>query len=73
MLNSSLPEQNGRHFTDDIFICMFVNEKFYISIKIPLMFLPKEGGGGGGGVLIEMYVNITWNDAITPNKWQAIA
>ena len=27
-LNSSLPEQNGRHFVDDIFTCIFVNEKF---------------------------------------------
>ena len=26
LVNSSLPEQNGRHFADDIFICIFMNE-----------------------------------------------
>ena len=33
--------QNGRHFTDDIFICIFVNESFYILIKISLKFVPE--------------------------------
>ena len=41
MLNSSYPEQNGRHFADDIFICIFVNEKFCISSQISLKFVPK--------------------------------
>ena len=40
-LNSSPHEQNGRHFTDDIFIRIFVNEKFYIFIEISLKFVPK--------------------------------
>ena len=40
-INSSPPEQNGRHFTDDIFMCIFLNEKFCISIKISLKFVPK--------------------------------
>ena len=31
---SSLLEQNVRHFADDIFRCIFVNEKFCILIKI---------------------------------------
>ena len=35
------PGQNGHHFTDDIFRCIFVNEKFYILIKIALKFVPK--------------------------------
>ena len=35
------PGQNGRHFADDIFICIFVYEKFYILIKISLKFVPK--------------------------------
>ena len=39
--NSSLPGQSGRHFADDIFKCIFVNEKFCISIKISLKFFPK--------------------------------
>ena len=32
-INSSTPEQNGRHFADDIFKCIFVNEKFRNSVK----------------------------------------
>ena len=35
------PEQNGHHFTDDISRCIFVNENFYILIKISLKFVPK--------------------------------
>ena len=35
------PGQNGRHFTDNIFKCIFVNEKCFILIKISLKFVPK--------------------------------
>ena len=41
LFNSSLPGQNGCHFTDNIFRCIFVNEKFYILNKISLKFVPK--------------------------------
>ena len=37
-----VPEQNGRHFTDDIFKCIFLNENVWISIKISLKFVPKD-------------------------------
>ena len=37
--NSSPPGQNGRHFADDIFICIFLNEHF--SIFISMRFVPK--------------------------------
>ena len=40
-LNLSLPGQNGRHFTDDIFRCILGNEKFYVLINISLNFVPK--------------------------------
>ena len=33
--------QNGRHFADDIFKCIFVNENVWIPIKISLKFVPK--------------------------------
>ena len=33
--------QNGRHFADDIFKCIFMNEKFCIFIRISLKFVPK--------------------------------
>ena len=41
-VNSSPPGQNGRLFTDDIFRCIFVNEKFCILMKISLKFVPKS-------------------------------
>ena len=31
----------GRHFADDIFKCIFLNEKVCISLKISLKFVPK--------------------------------
>ena len=40
-ISTHLPGQNGRHFTDDIFSCIFVNEKFCILIKISLKFVPE--------------------------------
>ena len=38
-VNSSLPEQKGRHFADDSFKCNSMNEIFCISIQIWLMFV----------------------------------
>ena len=35
------PRQNGRHFPDDIFKCIFLNVNAWISIKISLKFVPK--------------------------------
>ena len=40
-INSCPPGQNSHHFTDDIFTCIFVKEKFWILIKISLKFIPK--------------------------------
>ena len=39
--NPLRPRQHGRHFPDDIFKCIFLNEKVLISIKISLKFVPK--------------------------------
>ena len=33
--------QNGRHFADDTFKCIFLNENVWIPIKISLKFVPK--------------------------------
>ena len=41
IVNSSRPGQNGHHFADDIFRCIFMNEKFSILIEISLKFVPK--------------------------------
>ena len=35
------PRQNGRHFPDNIFQCIFLNENVWILIKISLKFVPK--------------------------------
>ena len=40
--NSFPPGQNGRHFADDIFRCLFVNEKFWILIENSLKFVPID-------------------------------
>ena len=41
LINSSPPGQNGCHFADNSLKCIFMNEKFYISIQISLKFVPK--------------------------------
>ena len=40
--NTLRPRQNGRHFADDIFKCIFLNENVWILIKILLKFVPKD-------------------------------
>ena len=39
--NTLRPRQNARHFADDIFKCIFLNENVLISIKSSLKFVPK--------------------------------
>ena len=39
--NTLRPRQNGRHFPDDIFKCIFLNENVWISISISLKFVPE--------------------------------
>ena len=41
IVNPSPPGQNGRHFADDSFKCISVNEKFLILIQISVKFVPK--------------------------------
>ena len=40
-VNSLRLRQNGRHFADDIFKCIFLNKNVWIPIKISLKFVPK--------------------------------
>ena len=42
IFNSSPPGQDGRHFADDTFRCIFVKEKFCILVKIWLKFVPQD-------------------------------
>ena len=39
--NTLRPRQNGRHFADDVFKCIFLNENVWIPIEIPLKFVPQ--------------------------------
>ena len=41
-LNTLRPRQNGRHFPDDIFKWIFLNENVWISITISLNFVPRD-------------------------------
>ena len=40
-VNTLRPRQNGRHFADDIFICIFVDENVWILVKISLNLFPR--------------------------------
>ena len=39
--NTFRTRQNGRHFADDMFKCIFLNENVWIPIEISLKFVPK--------------------------------
>ena len=41
LINTLRPRQNGCHFADDIFHCIFSNENVLILINISLKFVPK--------------------------------
>ena len=41
-INTMRPEQHGRHFTDGISKCIFLNENYNILIQISLKFVPKD-------------------------------
>ena len=41
-VNTLRPRQNGRHFVDDIFKCIFVNENLWIEIEISMKLVPKD-------------------------------
>ena len=40
-INTLRPRQNGRHFPDDIFKSIFLNENVLVSINISLKFVPR--------------------------------
>ena len=40
-VNTLRSRQNGRHFPDDIFKCIFLNDNLRISFKFSLKFVPK--------------------------------
>ena len=40
-INTLRLRQNGRHFPDDIFKCIFLNQNVWVSVKILLTFVPN--------------------------------
>ena len=59
------PEQNGWHFADSIFKCIFLNEKFYILIKILWKFVPKDPTNDKSALVQTMawhWTGITWTN-----------
>ena len=40
-VNTLRPRQNRRHFAEDIFKCIFLNENVWILIRISLKYVPK--------------------------------
>ena len=40
-VNTSRPRQNGRHFAESIFKCIFLNEDVWFPVKISVKFIPK--------------------------------
>ena len=42
LVNTLGPTQNGRHFLDDIFKWIFLNENVWIQIEISLNFVPRS-------------------------------
>ena len=41
MINTFRPRQNGRHFADDIFNCIYLNDNVWFPIKNSLKFVPE--------------------------------
>ena len=41
LINTLRPRQNDRHFADDVFKSIFLNENVWIMLKISLKFVPK--------------------------------
>ena len=41
-VNTQGPRENGPHFADDIFKCIFFKENVWIPIKISLKFVPND-------------------------------
>ena len=62
--NSSPPGQNGHHFANNIFWCIYMNEKFCVLTKISLKFVP-EGP-------IDNKPSIGLDNGLATNRWQAI-
>ena len=60
-VNTLRPRQDGGHFPDDVFKCIFVNENAWIAIKISLRFVPK--GPINNILALVQIMALRWPDA----------
>ena len=58
VVNTLRPKQNGRHFADDIFRCIFFNDTGCISIDISLNVVPK---GQINNIVVLVVVVVSWH------------
>ena len=63
LFNTLRPRQSGRHFADDTFKRIFMNENVRISIHISLKFVPKG---------LSKYLSIGSDNGLAPTRRQAI-
>ena len=63
-VNTLRPRQNGRHFADDVFKHILLNENAWISIKISLNFVSKGP--------INNISSIGSDNGLAPTRRQAI-
>ena len=66
------PGQNGRHFADDIFKCIFENDFFCIFIKVSLMFVPK-GPIENNPTLVQIMACCLYGAKADPIYWRICA
>ena len=65
MLTHFSLDKNGRHFPDDIFRCIFMNEKICALIEISLKFVPKGPLNNNPALASSHYLNQCWPDSLT--------
>ena len=66
-VNSSVYGQDGHHFSDGIFKCIFLIEKFGIVIQISLRFVPK-GSINSKSALVQVMACRLFGDKPLPEQ-----
>ena len=69
--NTLRPRQNGRHYPDDIFKCIFLNQNCCILMKISLKFVP-HGPINNIPALVQIMALRRSGDKLLPDKWCSV-
>ena len=70
-VNTLRPRLNGRHFADNIFKCIFLNENISIAIKISLKFVPK-GSINNIPALVQIMAWLLQATSHNLNQWWSV-